>query len=558
MAARVVPAGAVVLVALVCATPASAARNYLETVLGTGTAGFAVSGGPGKHAMLNTPAGMALLPNGDLLVADSANNRVRRLALDGTVTTVAGNGTASSGGDGGPATVATVNGPWDVEVEPGPSGTFYIAESGGQVVRRVDGTTGLISTIAGTAGTACTPAGAACGDFGPAGSARLNAPRGIGLTAAGDLLIADTGDRKIRMVVAGGGPLSSSSPIVPVAGTGAVGTTGDGGAAVAATLNAPYDVLARPGGGFIISDSGNNRLRRVDAAGIMRAYSLVGTCAGSTSLCGDGGDISAAGMASPTQLSDDGTGGILVAETGRLRVRRVSPDGRVSTVIGSGATCTGAGLCGEWGPAEVAPIGAPRGVLAGVGGTRYYVADATHRVRVRIPYRTDIGPAGPAGTSGPDGPAGGAGAPGGGGPAGPAGASGIAGTPGAAGVRGATGDAGAEGRPGTDGRPGGRGESGDRGPVAGRVPYVVALATSRVLWPAGRRVRLRIYVGAGGSLTARALADGHAVTRLRVFVRSGLKRLDFGWLAPGRYRIVASGRDASGRASVDRATLVVR
>ena len=180
-------AGALALAAIVVsgAETASAEANYFDTVLGTGTAAFSGDGGPGKRAALNAPAGMTRLPDGSILIADASNHRIRRLATDGTVSTVAGTGTASTTGDGGAATAATVNTPWDVEVQPGGGGAYYISENGGHVVRRVS-STGTITTVVGT-GAACTPAGSACGNYGAAGSAQLNAPRGLSVASNGDL-----------------------------------------------------------------------------------------------------------------------------------------------------------------------------------------------------------------------------------------------------------------------------------------------------------------------------------------------------------------------------------
>lgn len=164
----------------------------IRTIAGTGAAGFGGDGGAAGLAMLNRPAGLASdYPRG-ILVADSGNNRIRRIGFDGSIATVAGNGAASSGGDGGPATAAALNSPMDVAVSDG----IYIAETGGNRIRRVDAT-GTISRFAGAGGPRYG------GDGGPPQKALLNAPRAVEVfngTGGPDLLIADSDNNRIRYV----------------------------------------------------------------------------------------------------------------------------------------------------------------------------------------------------------------------------------------------------------------------------------------------------------------------------------------------------------------------
>lgn len=165
----------------------------IRTIAGTGTAGFAGDGGPAAAALLNRPAGLASdYPRG-IVVADSGNNRIRRIGFDGSITTVAGNGSASSGGDGGPATAAALNNPMDVAAV---GGELYIAETGGNRIRRVD-KAGTISRFAGAGGPRYG------GDGGPPQKALLNAPRAVEIflgTGGPDLLIADSDNNRIRYV----------------------------------------------------------------------------------------------------------------------------------------------------------------------------------------------------------------------------------------------------------------------------------------------------------------------------------------------------------------------
>jgi sugar lactone lactonase YvrE len=188
----------------------------ITTIAGTGQQGFAGDGGPATKARLNSPSGLALMPDGSLLIADTGNNRVRRVASDGTISTVAGNGGVGSAGDGGPATSAGLNMPVDVAAPPGAG--FFVAEQGGDRVRFVD-PTGRITRVAGTGAPRFG------GDGKPAASSFLNAPHAIALTAATELLIADSDNNRVRYVALPGhstrlavAPLAASvdAPLVKV------------------------------------------------------------------------------------------------------------------------------------------------------------------------------------------------------------------------------------------------------------------------------------------------------------------------------------------------------
>ena len=236
----------------------------IETVAGSGPYGsfadgsFSGDGGPADAARLDNPHGLAVNPDGSYLIADTDNNRVREVATDGTISTVAGSGPAGNGnggfsGDGGPATSARLNRPFDVD--PTAEGGFLIADTGNMVIRRVapDGTIRTVAGIPGAQGFS--------GDGGPATAARLSGPHGVAATAAGGLLIADKNNQRIRMVAADG-------TITTVAGSGLTGDAngsfgGDGGPPNQAFLNRPKSVAPTPGG-FLIADESNDRIRFVD------------------------------------------------------------------------------------------------------------------------------------------------------------------------------------------------------------------------------------------------------------------------------------------------------
>ena len=571
------------LAALLLAAASAAAENRITTLAGTGVASTTGNGGPAISATLNQPGGMVLLPDGSLLVTESAGNVVRMITPAGVISTVAGTGAASNTGDGGAATAATILNPRDIALAPIDSATYYLVSPASSVIRKVNAA-GVISTIVGTG-----VAGYG-GDLGPAGSAQLNGPQGIGVAANGDLYIADTLNQRVRVVTAGAdGLISATDTITTVTGTGTAAATGDGSPAVLAALNEPTEVLPMADGSVLIADSTNTKIRRIDSSSVMRSWSTSGT-ATATGLVGDSGPVSTAIINPRGGLSSDGAGGVLVTESVRFRVRQVTASEIVTTVAGSGVTCGISDLCGDGGPGEIALLNAPNGIVAAPGGSPIYIADG-NRIRVRIVVPGAGGPTGPTGATGPTGstgPTGATGATGAAGPAGTNGAQGPAGPDGSAGpagATGATGPAGVLGRAGlngaagpnglngtngTDGTDGGSGVTGAEGSIgpkglsvspfgtAGAPPVVVALPASVIVIPAGRRSRMRLYVSRGATMAARAVSDGRAISQQRSFVRAGLKLLDLGRLEKGRYRVVVSATGDAGDTSTDRATLIVR
>jgi hypothetical protein len=214
----------------------------ITTYAGT-SRGYGGDGGPAAAAQLDSPRDTAQLFDGSVLVADTGNNRIRRIAPDGTITTFAGTGTPGAGGDGGPAASAQLTAPRDVA--PLADGGIAIADTGNDRIRRV-APGGTITTIAGgTRGDG--------GDGGPAVNAQLNAPSGVTALTNGALLVADSGNDRVRRIT----PLGT---IFSVAGT-EPGLAGDGGPASAARLDDPRDVVRTPQGGMLIADTLNSRVR---------------------------------------------------------------------------------------------------------------------------------------------------------------------------------------------------------------------------------------------------------------------------------------------------------
>jgi sugar lactone lactonase YvrE len=200
--------------------------GIISTIAGTGSGSFGGDGGPAIRAQLFYPEGLALDSTGNIFVADSTNHRIRKIDRAGIITTVAGTGVANFGGDGGPATAAQVNYPMGVALDA--DGNMYIADYGNHRVRKVD-RAGIITTAAGT-GVASFG-----GDGGPATAAQVNSPRGVAIDTSGNLLIADTNNSRIRKV-------DRAGVISTIAGTGRAGYNGDGSSATSVQLNYPWSI----------------------------------------------------------------------------------------------------------------------------------------------------------------------------------------------------------------------------------------------------------------------------------------------------------------------------
>jgi sugar lactone lactonase YvrE len=232
-----------------------AATGVVATIAGTGTAGFAGDGGAATSARLARPTALAFDASGNLYVVDTDNHRIRRITGSGVISTIAGNGVDGYGGDGGQATATAIDSPNGLAVDA--TGNLYFADTRNGLVREVSAATGVLSTVAGTHSSA---AGFAPfnGDGGPATAAGLARPSGLSIDAAGNLYIADRENHRVRKV-------SPSGTITTVAGDGAEGFSGDGGMATAANLDAPRAVVVSPGGLVTLADSGNARVRQLDA-----------------------------------------------------------------------------------------------------------------------------------------------------------------------------------------------------------------------------------------------------------------------------------------------------
>jgi uncharacterized protein (TIGR03437 family) len=356
--------------------------GVIQTIAGTGVAGFAGDGGPAIQALLNQPYGLAVDSSGNLYVADLGNTRVRKISLDGTIQTVAGGGFIVAGGNvSAPAVNVQLLEPRNVAIDAG--GSLYISDFGAHSVYKVSAG-GVLSTLAGNGNAGFG------GDGGPAMLAQLKAPAGLASDASGNVYIADSGNGRIRKVSNGTissvfsvasptgvaitprgtlyiasasyfgtqstgiggltpcmdvaldqagnvyvtqgqrvGEMTAAGVVLLIAGSGAARNFGgDGGPATAARLNAPSGLARDSAGNWYIADSANNRIRQITPDGIITTYAGTGA-AGSS---GDNGPAARAQLSGPLSVAVDALQNVYVADTGNNALRRITPGGVISTV----------------------------------------------------------------------------------------------------------------------------------------------------------------------------------------------------------------------------------
>ncbi len=276
----------------------------ISTVAGTGTPGFSGDNGPASNAQLSYPNAVAVDASGFLYIADTGNQRVRKV-VNGTINTIAGNGTSGYSGDGGSAVNANLNAPSGLVVDN--AGDVYIADFGNQVVREVS-VSGTISTIAGNGTQGYS------GDGGNATAAQLNGPLGLALDSSGNLYIADSGNHVVRVVTPGGN-------ISTFAGNNVLGYSGDSGPALQAELSTPAGLVFDSSGNLYVSDSGVSVVRMVAPGGVITT--IAGT--GSAGYTGDGGPATQATFDVIAGLTLDTSGDLYVADSGNSVVRLLQP-----------------------------------------------------------------------------------------------------------------------------------------------------------------------------------------------------------------------------------------
>ena len=316
-------------------------------------------------ASLVAPNGLALDRAGTLFISDISTHRVLKLGRDGQLTVVAGTGEAGFAGDGGPATAARLSAPMDLAFDA--DGNLLVADAYNHRVRRIDAR-GVISTIVGDGKNkyvADTDAGPR-----PALSVSLNNPQGLAVDGDGNLFIADTYHHVVRRVDRGG-------TVTTFAGTEA-GLAGDGGPAAKAQLNLPQAVAVARDGSVYTSHAANSRIRRVRPDGVVQtvAGSGPGSGEGGAGFAGDGGPADKAKLFSPADLKFNAVGQLYVADSGNTRVRLIA-HGVMTTIAGTGK----AGFGGDGGPAVRATLNPPQKLAIAADGTVYIADRANGRVR---------------------------------------------------------------------------------------------------------------------------------------------------------------------------------
>ena len=335
----------------------SAHAQIISRVAGTGTNGYTGDGVSATTSGLNNPGKAVVDATGNVYIADKANHLIRKVNTAGIISTIAGTvGSMGFSGDGAAATAAILYSPLSVALDASGS-NLYIADFGNNRIRKVNLSSGIISTVAGSS------VGFG-GDGGAATAANLTQPTDVAVDATGNIYICDYGNHHIRKV-------NTSGIISSIAGTSG-GFSGDGGAATAAKIYAPNGVCVDASGNVYIADLGNQRIRKVDAAGIITTY------AGSTAgFSGDGGAATAAQLNDPSFVTTDLAGNVFISDMGNNRVRRASTDGLIYTVAGTGA----AGFSGDGGPATDAPLSSPTGLAFDANNNLYITSQPVGIVR---------------------------------------------------------------------------------------------------------------------------------------------------------------------------------
>ena len=329
--------------------------GIIATVAGTGKWGYSGDGGPATSAQLNLPAGVAVDTAGNLFIAD--HWAVRKVSVNGMITTVAGNGPVTgSAADGGPATNATVV-PLGIAVDT--AGNLFIADQYSWRIRKVDAN-GIITTVAGN-GVA-----GSSGDGGPATRAQVYAS-GVAVDGSGNLFLSD--GTRIRHV-------SASGIITALAGGLTPGFTGDGGPATAARLSGAYGLTVDSTGNVFVTDGANGRIRRVSPNGIITTVAGSGAVGPSVVPTGDGGTAKRAYLRYPSSVAADRLGNVFITDSADHRIRRVSPDGTITTLAGTGAP----GTSGDGGPAVDARLQWPAALILDAAGNLFF-SDAGSTVR---------------------------------------------------------------------------------------------------------------------------------------------------------------------------------
>ncbi|MEW6476018.1 MAG: hypothetical protein AB1679_27490 [Actinomycetota bacterium] len=356
--------------------PNEGGPGTITTVAGKSPSGYSGDGGPARDAAMNEPRMLTFDGVGTMYIVDTFNHVIRRVGRDGIITTMAGKAGGyvprkdsdckeNFSGENVPAREAQMSCPHSAAVHA--NGDLYIADSANHVIRKVD-TQGIITTVVGEGGRNGDD-----GDGGPASAAHISGPKGIVFDAHWNLFIADSGNDKIRRVDARTGIIST------IAGTGDPGVTGNGGPATAAKLSEPRTLAIGPDGSIFFTEPKENIVRRIDPTGIITLFA--GT--GKAGFSGDGGPASRAQLNFNRGVNVDGAGTVWIADSLNQRIRKVDAQGIITTAAGNGKACyySSNNNCGDGGPATAAGFAVPRALEFDDVGNLYVADTFNERIR---------------------------------------------------------------------------------------------------------------------------------------------------------------------------------
>ncbi len=341
--------------------PTAAARARIVTFAGTGQAGYSGDGGPATQARLDNPFGIVRGPDGALYICDTNNHAIRKVSSDGTITTVAGSGKRGYSGDGGPATQAQLNEPYEIRFDS--AGNMFFVERLNHLVRRVNARTRTISTVAGIGKEGFS------GDGGPATKAAMKQPHSIQFDRRGDLYICDIGNHRIRKVA------MKTGIITTFAGTGERAPTLDGAQIAGTPLNGPRAIDFDKDGNLWLALREGNAVYRLDMkAGTI--HHVAGT--GEKGFTGNGGPTRQATLSGPKGLSVGPDGNIYLADTESHTIRRIDLASNTIELIAG----TGDRGDGPDGDPRACKMARPHGVFVDRDGSVFVGDSEAHRVRV--------------------------------------------------------------------------------------------------------------------------------------------------------------------------------
>ena len=331
-------------------------KGIITTIAGNGKLNFRGDGGQAIDASMS-PMGVTVDKLGNLYISDYGNNRIRKVGLNGIINTIAGDSLQGYSGDGIKATLSSLYTPSKTALDN--KGNLYICDENNNRIRKVD-TNGIITTFAGNNSQGYS------GDGALANQAQINTPFGVATDNMGNIYIAEYGSNVIRKV-------DTTGIISTIVGNGNRGYSGDGGLAILATLNQPYDVTVDTIGNLYLIDQGNNVIRKVDK------YGIISTVAG-TGGRGYGGDEDSAinaNLNAPRGIAIDRIGNLYISDNGNQRIRMVNPKGIISTIVGNGTF----GYNGDGGLASEATLDGTSGISVDFVGNLYIAESGGGRIR---------------------------------------------------------------------------------------------------------------------------------------------------------------------------------